>query len=53
MFINVQLMEINVLKKYAKRLSTYGAQECLKHHEREAQKKYCSFVHIVSFCLSL
>ena len=29
MYINVQLMEINV-KKNAKRLSTYGSQECSK-----------------------
>ena len=28
MYINVQLMEINVKKKYAKRLIIYGAQEC-------------------------
>ena len=49
MFINVQLMEINVLKKYAKRLSTYGAQECLKHHEREAQKIlfFCSHCQLL------
>ena len=38
MYINVQLMAINVLKKRAKRLSTYGAQECSKKKNTSAKR---------------
>ena len=38
MFINVQLMAINVLKNRAKRLNPYRAQECKKTNAKRNVK---------------